>query len=271
MIGSFLKAFQEIVYVERYAASDGLLQRIDPRVKLCSVAALIFSAVAVRTLIPLAILLVAVAAVCIASKIPLKFFFLRTTIFIPIFAGVIALPLPFITLGTPLATVGYGDFILTVTREGAYRAGQFTLRVWTCVALSILLMLTTRFSKLIQAMENFRFPKVFVTMMAVTYRFIFLFINETFRMALAKESRTVTRLRWKGNVKSLANMIATLFIRAHERGERVYLAMVARGYAGTIRSPNTMKYVQRDWVFACLSILLCLTVLSVEYLHLGGL
>jgi cobalt/nickel transport system permease protein len=65
-------------------------------------------------------------------------------------------------------------------------------------------------------------------------------------------------------------MIATLFIRAHERGEKVYLAMMARGYTGTLRSLDNMKIVKRDWIFACISILICLAVLSVEYLHLGG-
>ncbi len=246
------------------------MQRIDPRVKLCSITAFILSAVAVRTATPLVILFAAIVALCIVSKIPVKFFFLRTTIFIPVFAAVIALPLPFITPGTPLVKVGYGGLVAEITMEGIYRAMQFTLRVWVCVASLILLVLTTRFSKLVHVMEKLRFPWVLVTMTAVTYRFIFLFVNEAYRMALAKESRTVTRERRRQALKSLANMIATLFIRAHERGERVYLAMIARGYTGKVRSLEDMKCANRDWVFASASALICLTVLSTEYLHLGG-
>lgn len=270
MLRSFLKTFQEIFYVERFSSSVGLLQRIDPRVKLVCVVAFILSAVAVRTVTPLFVLLAVIVILCVLSRIPLKFFFLRTTIFIPIFAGVIALPLPFITPGAPLVQVGIGGLIIGITGEGIFRAVQFTFRVWVCVASSILLVLTTRFSKLIQAMENFRFPGVLVTMTAVTYRFIFLFIGEAYRMVLAKESRTVTRQRWIENIRSLANLIATLFIRAHERGERVYLAMIARAYAGTVRSIGKMKYAQRDWIFAGSFLLTCIVALSIEYMHLGG-
>ncbi len=268
MLGSFLKTFQDIMYSERFS-TYGVLQQIDPRVKLFSITALVLSAVAVRTITPLLILLVTALVFCAASRIPLKFFLLRTTIFIPIFAGVISLPLPFITPGVALASLEYGKLIVVITREGVYRATQFTLRVWVCVALSVLLILTTRFSKFIETMENLRFPRIFVAMTAVTYRFIFLFINEVYRMALARESRTIRKLRWRENVKSLANMIATLFIRAYERGERVYLAMMARGYTGTLRSLDNMKCIKRDWAFANISILICLAMLSVEYLHLG--
>jgi cobalt/nickel transport system permease protein len=257
------------MYSERFS-TYGVLQQIDPRVKLFSIAALVLSAVAVRTITPLLILIVTALGFCAASRIPLKFFFLRTTIFIPIFAGVISLPLPFITPGVTLASLEYGKLVVVITREGLYRATQFTLRVWVCVALSVLLILTTKFSKFIEAMRNLRFPRILVTMMTVTYRFIFLFINETYRMVLARESRTIRKLRWRENVKSLANMIATLFIRAHERGEKVYLAMMARGYTGTLRSLDNMKCTKRDWVFANISILICLAMLSVEYLHLGG-
>jgi len=270
VLRAFLKTFQEIVYVERFSASNGVLQRIDPRVKLCSITAFILSAVAVRTVTPLSILFAAILVLCVASKIPMKFFFLRTTLFIPIFAAVIALPLLFITPGEPLAKVGYGGLVAEITMQGIYRAAQFTLRVWVCVASLVLLVLTTRFSKLLRAMEEFKFPGVLVTMMAVTYRFIFLFVNEAYRMALAKESRTVMRKRWRGVSRSLANMIATLFIRAYERGERVYLAMIARGYKGTVRSLGEVRSTSRDWVFASASAIICLTVLSTEYLHLGG-
>ena len=269
MLGSFLKTFQDILYNERFS-TYGVLQQIDPRVKLFSIAALVLSAVAVRTIAPLLIVLVTALVFCAASRIPLKFFFLRTTFFIPIFACMISLPLPFITPGVALANFEYGKLVVVITSEGLYRATQFTLRVWVCVSLSVLLILTTRFSRFIGAMESLRFPRILVTMTAITYRFIFLFVNEAYRMVLAREGRSIRRLRWRDNVRSLANMMATLFIRAHERGERVYLVMMARGYTGTLRSLDNMKYVKRDWIFASISILISLAVLSVGYLHLGG-
>ena len=119
-------------------------------------------------------------------------------------------------------------------------------------------------------MRSFKFPSVFVTMTAVTYRFIFLFINEAYRMALARESRTVVKESRLQAIRSFAGMITTLFIRSFERGERVYLAMMSRGYSGTVRSSGKMKFALRDWSFAGASMVVCLMVLSVEYLPLGG-
>lgn len=271
MLGSFLKAFQEVVYVEKFSASKGVLQRINPQVKLGVIVAFILSAVAVRMISPLAILLATIVILCVLSEIPLKFFFVRATVFIPIFATAIALPLLFITPGRSLAEVGYAGLVVKVTVEGVYRALQFTFRIWVCVASLILLVLTTKFSRLIQVMKSFKVPSIFVTMTAITYRFIFIFINEAYRMALAKESRTVAKEPWRQAIKSFANMITTLFIRSYERGERVYLAMMSRGYSGTVKSSSNMKFALRDWLFAGASMVVCLLVLSVDYLHLGGL
>lgn len=266
---TFLKTFEAIIYVERYSTSNGLLHKIDPGVKLCCVAGFIVSAISVRTVAPLILLLVAVTALSVASRIPLKFFLLRSVIFVPVFAAVIALPLPFLTPGAPLAQIRYDGLVATITAEGTYRAAQFTLRVLVCVASLILLVLTTRTSELFHVMEGFRVPRVFVTMTSLTYRFIFLFINEAYRMALARESRTITGMRWLEALRSLANMVSTLFIRAYERGERVYLAMNARAYAGSFESPGGISIAPRDWFFAAASFAVSLAALSVEYLRLG--
>ena len=270
MLTSFLKTFQELVYVERFSASKGVLQRINPQVKLGCIVAFILSALAVGTILPLAILLAALVVLCVLSKIPLKFFLVRATVFIPIFAAVIALPLLFITPGRPLAEVGYAGLVARVTVEGVYRAVQFTSRIWICVASLILLVLTTKFSRIIQVMKSFKFPNVFITMTAITYRFIFLFINEAYRMALAKESRTVVKESRMRAIRSFANMITTLFIRSYERGERVYLAMISRGYSGVVRSSSKLRFALWDWFFVGASLVVCLMVLSVEHLPLGG-
>ncbi|MFQ5711123.1 MAG: cobalt ECF transporter T component CbiQ [Candidatus Geothermarchaeales archaeon] len=270
MLRDLLKTLENIMYVERFSATGGIAQGVDPRVKLCSFVAFILAAVAVRTVTPLIILFLIITGLAVVSGIPLRFFLLRATLFIPMFAAVIALPLPFITPGTPLATIGYGGFFISITEEGLYRAAQFTLRVWVCVASLVLLALTTRFSRLVQSLERLKAPRVFVMMIAVTYRFIFLFIDEAYRMALAREARRVGMERRMQTMKSLANMLSTLFIRAYERGERVYLAMVARGYTGEAKSMVKMRCTQRDWFFGAACVLTSLAVLSMELLSLGG-
>ena len=270
MLRGFLHEFQETVQVQQFTGLAGVLQKIDPRVKLCSFMTLVVSAVAVRTLISLFILSSMIIVLCVLSRIPIRFFLLRATIFIPLFAGLIALPLPFITPGTPLARFAFGLLVVRISSEGVYKAALFTFRVWVCVASSVLLISTTKFHELIHGMEKLRLPRMLVLMMSVTYRFIFLFVNEAYRMVLAMESRTVKRPRWRDTVRLLASIMATLFIRSYERGERVYFAMTARGYTGTIRSLNEMKLRWRDVIFTVAFLLICLTVVSADYSHLGA-
>lgn len=260
-----LRTFEDIVFSERFSAVDGFLQGIDPRVKFCCFIAFILTAVSARTLTSLVILFILVIVLSVASRIPLRFFFLRTTIFIPIFAAVIALPLLFITPGRQLAIIGYDKYFVSITWEGIYKAMHFTLRIWVCVASLTLLALTTRFSRLVHAMEKFRMPKVFVAMTAITYRFIFFFINEAYRMVLAREARTVRKEGRSLIMKSLARIMSTLFIRAYERGERVYLAMTARGYTGEVKSIDEMRCSRKDRVFGFASVLVCFTILLVEF------
>jgi len=270
LLGDFLKTFEDIMYFERFTGTKGILQEINPSVKLLSLVALILSAIAAKTIYPLLILFVVVIILCIFSKIPLGYFLKRATLFIPVFAALIASPLLFMTPGTVLAQIMIGPVLIQPTIEGFLKATVFTFRIWICVATLNLLVLTTRFSQIIHSMDRLRFPKLFVTMIAITYRFIFLFIDEAYRMILAKESRTAARESRIRNLRSLANMFATLFVRAYEKGERVYLAMLARGFTPETRMRNELKIKTGDWLFLTASFSICVVISSIELLRLVG-
>jgi cobalt/nickel transport system permease protein len=271
MLRGFLKAFEDIMYVERFSVSNGVLQKIDPRVKLCSFIAFILVAVATTTVTPLIILSSVIIALSVLSRIPLRFFFLRATVFIPIFTGIMALPLLFITPGTQLAVIEFPGYVAYATWEGAYRAVQFTFKVWVCVASLTLFVLTTPFSKVLHAIEKFGVPKIFVMMTAVTYRFIFIFVDEAYRMLLAREARTVAKEKRLRILRSLGSIITTLFIRAYERGEKTHLAMLARGYRGEAKSLGRMKCGYKDWAFGIASILICLVILLAMFTQFEGI
>jgi cobalt ECF transporter T component CbiQ len=215
----------------------------------------------------LAVLAVAIIALFALSRIPIRFVIPRTTLFVPIFAGLIALPLAFMTPGTPIGTIGYDGLVLTVSREGLSKATLFTFRIWVCVAAAVLLTSTTKFADLIHAMERLKLPKILVMLMAISYRFIYLFVEEAYRLVLAMESRTVRRRRWKNTIQSLGSIMAALFIRSHERGERVYLAMKARAYRGTIVSLEATRLTFLDLLSGTSCFLFCLAVVLID-LHL---
>lgn len=269
MLKSFLKTFEDTFYVEKYSTSAGLLQSMDSRVNLIGAIAVVVTAVAARTLISLVVLLALVLGLATVARIPLRFFLYRATLFVPLFAGVIALPLLFITPGTPVAEVGIRPYVAVITGEGVRRAAQFFLRVWVCVASLTLLILTTRFSKIIHAMERFKVPGLFVTLTSITFRFIFVLIDEAYRMVVARESRAVGKESRMDVLRSMARVAGTLFIRSYERGERVYMAMLARGYSGRFRSLDHTEAQTRDFVFGLAVVSICLVIFLLDFLHVG--
>jgi cobalt/nickel transport system permease protein len=119
-------------------------------------------------------------------------------------------------------------------------------------------------------MDKLKLPRVFIVLTAVTYRYIFLFINEAYRMVLARGSRTVRKESRLQSLRSLANMLGVLLVRAYERGERVYLAMLARGLDSGARPLDEVKFRRADWIFLTGSFAIFIIILATELQSSAG-
>jgi cobalt/nickel transport system permease protein len=120
---------------------------------------------------------------------------------------------------------------VTVSADGLVYVATFTLRVWTCVALLALVVLTTRFSEIVAALGRLGVPATVVWLLVVTYRYLFLFLSELRRLLLARESRTVGRRRRRDAWTDAGRLAGTFLLRTVARGERVHRGMCARGGA----------------------------------------
>lgn len=240
-VKGLLKSFREMVDVEGYAKLDSPVHRLDPRVKLVTTLLLAFTAVTIKSIISMLLLLLVILLVALLSRLPMRSFLGRATFFIPFFAGIIALPILFITPGVPLLSLDFGAIHLVISKEGFSTAALFVFRVWLCVASVILLLLTTEFPRLIRGLEKLRVPRAFTMMLSITFRYIFLSIDELLRMLRAKEARTFGKLGVRRSVKLAAGVISTSLARSYERGEHVYQAMLARGFDGSFRTISDLK------------------------------
>ena len=95
-------------------------------------------------------------------------------------------------------------------------------------------------SQLIKGMEKLGSPKIFTMLTSFMYRYSFILIDEMYRMKRARDSRCFGG-RWFWQTKVIGHMIGTLFLRSFHRGERVYLAMLSRGYHGTMPETTARK------------------------------
>jgi len=225
-VESITDALRSVFAAERVAATDGFLQRRDPRVSLCSLAGLALAVMITRTLA--ATLLFGVLTVVLAwlSAVPLRRLLARSAI-VPLASALVVLPQAVLLPGDALVQ-GFG---LAVTDAGVAYVVRFTLRVGVGVALLSLLVMTTPFSAVVAAMRELRIPVALVWVVAITYRYLFLFFDELQRLILARNSRTTGRSSVRDGWRDARRIAGTFLLRTLDRGERVGRGMRARGGA----------------------------------------
>lgn len=196
--------------LDQHAHGDGPLQRAPAGAKLLTLVAFLAIIALLRpspALYGTAALVLAAATVI--SRVPVPFL-LRKLLFLE----------PFV-LGVALMTLfqpdGGARFLVTITRS--------TL----CLYGSLLVASTTPFSGLLDALRAARLPGILVLTIALTYRYLFVLVDEALRMRRARAARSLRGGRlpeWR----ALSSVVAHLFLRVSERAERLHAAMSARGW-----------------------------------------
>jgi cobalt/nickel transport system permease protein len=201
--------------VEAVAAGDSVVHRLDPRVKIVGLLGLVI--VSVSTPPGAWLAFAAYAAVLLAlwgaARLPVGYVLRRMTVEIPFLAAAAVLPF----------TVPDG------LERGLTVASKATIGVLAAVVLSS----TTPFPVLIRGFEALRAPRTITMLVSFMWRYLYVLSDEARRMRVARDARCY-RGRWLWQAGAVGSMIATLFVRALERGERVYLAMLSRGYTGAM-------------------------------------
>ena len=152
------------------------------------------------------------------------------------------------------------------TDFGLIRFLSILARSWLSVQMAILLVATTQFPDMIHAFEHLRVPRMLTTVVAFLYRYMFVLTDEVFRLLRAREARSagLPGIKRGGSIwwraKVTGSMAGQLFLRSYERSERIYNAMVSRGYAGHIRTLNPHVIHRRDWLVLVGSVLMLLFV-----------
>ena len=170
--------------------------------------------------------LLLIAAVIAVSRVPPLYILKRTVVEVPFL--VFALLLPFVAHGPRTEFLG-----LTVSEPGLLAAWGLLAKGTLGVLGSLTLAATTEPQDLLMGLERLRLPDQLVQIMAFMVRYLDLVTAEMARMKIARESRGFTA-RNPRHWPVLARSAGALFIRSYERGERVHLAMLSRGYTGRV-------------------------------------
>ncbi|MFI7075677.1 cobalt ECF transporter T component CbiQ [Micromonospora sp. NPDC049903] len=209
-----------------YRESASPVHRLPPEVKIAAMVAFTVAVVATprEALWAFGVYALLVAAVAALARVPAGWLLLRSTIELPFVLFAVALP--FLGTGDRVDVLG-----LALSVDGLYGAGNIlakgTLGVWA----SLLLAATTTTRDLIVGLDRLRCPQILTQIATFMLRYLEVLVGEARRMRIARISRgDDPRFLWQ--VRGFAVGIGALFLRAFERGERVYLAMRSRGYTG---------------------------------------
>jgi cobalt/nickel transport system permease protein len=208
--------------------ADSRLHRLPPQ---CKVAATVLFVVAVVAtpreawwafVLDLA-LLVGLAGL---GRVPLGVVARRLVLEAPFLA--FAVLLPFVAAG-PRVDVGP----LSLSESGLWGAWNILAKGTLGAFAAVLLVSTTELASILRGLERLHVPRAFTTVAGFMVRYADVVSGELHRMSVARRSRGHDP-RWLWQARAVAASAGALFVRSYERGERVYLAMVSRGYAGAM-------------------------------------
>ena len=238
----FDKSYFNLGYLDTLSYKHTIIHRLDPRVKLLFTIAFVMTVVsfpkyAVTELMPfflipvLGIALGDIPAGFVARKILIASpFAICVGVFNPFFDTV-----PVIHIGTFDITAGWISFLSVMIK--------FVLTV----SAGLLLIATTSFPDVCRALQRLRMPDIFVLQLLFLYRYIFVLIEEAMKM---KRARDLKSFGSKGlGIRTFAGLIGVFFLRAMERSERVYRAMLSRGFQGRITTSKVFRVRKADLLF----------------------
>ncbi len=252
---------------DRYQEGHSLIHRLDPRVKV----GLTFLFILSNLLLPdgawigfgLAWALVVLGSV--VSNLGLSYTLKRSLIALPfaLAASSVLFSLP----GQPVAQLMLGPLHLVVSDAGLLRFTSILVRSWLSIQIAVLLVATTQFPDLLHALRHLHVPGVLISIISFMYRYLFVLSDEAVRLLRARQARSAAAvgrgkaggsLAWRARVTGA--MVGQLFLRSYERSDRIYNAMLARGYSGSLLTLNPHLMKDRDWAVLSLVLLMLLSI-----------
>ena len=238
--------------IDRFADMQSPVHVWDPRMKIPVLLIMAFTIGMLRDIRVAAMALGFSVVLVAVSRIPVSFILHRLRWLIVFLA-------PFAII-MPLTVPGRGIWkysFLSVSYEGLLLACLIPIKAIAIVLLLFPMFGTAPFHSSMKALQRLKFPVRFVQIILFTYRYIFVFIEEILRMSNAARTRGFeARTRWH-TFRTLGNFVGVLLVRSFERTERLYNAMISRGYTGKLVTLSTFRMTFWDSIKGVVVMVIC--------------
>ena len=252
-----------IGYLDTLSYKDTFVHRLDPRIKITVSFIFILFVVSfpkyeIASLMPFFLYPVFLLT---AGNIPLKAI-AKKVVFVSPFAIFIGIFNPLFDTGTILDPFG-------IPISGGWLSFlSIIIKFVLTVSTALLLIAVTSFPGICEALERLKMPKIFVIQLLFLYRYLFVLLEESLRMMRARDARSFGS-RGK-EIKTFIRLISVLLIRSVERAERIFRAMLSRGFRGEIRMLRKHRIRYSDILFAAGSIGLFYVFRNYQVVNLVG-
>jgi cobalt/nickel transport system permease protein len=264
-------------FLDPYRPRDSLIHRLDPRIKLVlAVAFILTNALVPAGAWPIYILLLAlILCIEVVSELGMVFVLKRSSLALPFVLA--AIPLILTIPGKPIFSFSAGPWMIHGSYPGLVRFTSIAIKSWLSVQAAIVLAASTTFPDLLVAMRALHVPQLLVSIFGLMWRYMFVLVDEASRLIRARASRSGHSdlpgarpggsFSWRARVTG--GMAGSLFLRAFERSDRIYMAMVSRGYDGEVRTLPLPAIQPAQWVILIASLSLLGLFLGFAYLFWG--
>ena len=239
--------------------SKSQLHELSPQLKILATLLIVVSIAFSKIINPFQITSHAVIVFLIIrrSNIPLKTYLKRLTLDIPFI--LFALFLPFLSSGN-------NDMVFTLFSFEVYRTGLLEMfailfKATAGLSMGIVLTATTTNIELIYGLQKLKLPLIIIAIMSFAIRYIDVFIDEFKRVKISMQSRGYIEKGIK-TLLPIAYASGAMLIRGYERGERVYLSMISRGFTGVIELQDR-EYKQSNYLQVLTIISIIILILDV--------
>ncbi|GAU08868.1 cobalt ECF transporter T component CbiQ [Desulfoplanes formicivorans] len=239
---------------ESLADTRTALARVDPRFRV--VLAIAFSVVvALSRAMDVQLVALGIAGgLYLGAGLPLRVL-VRRLVVVNGFIAFLWLVLPFSVPGPVVLDVGF----LQASSPGIMHALQITLKANAIIIVCMALVATMSVIILGNALQSLGVPPKICQLLLMTYRYIFVFEEESGRMHRAAVLRGFTPTTSMHTYRTYAYMVGMILVRAWERARRVHAAMICRGFRGRLYGLTTYRAVAGDWLFfACGAVVIVL-------------
>jgi len=237
--------------IDRYCELKSTIHRWDPRIKILSMFILAFCIGSVKNIfVALPCLIISLILVAL-TRIPAAFSIKRLATS-TLFVGPFFIVMPLTMKPVPGDVIYYFSHInfLEINPRGLQLAALVYAKAASIVLLTVPMLGTNRFDISIKALEHLKVPNSVIQMILFTYRYIFVFIAEMNRMITAMRLKRFIAKTNLHTLKTYGNFVGVLLLRSFERTERVYYAMLARGYVGVLKTRFDYQIKAKDVIKA---------------------